>query len=119
MFRYQIDGALTHQNRFIAFDLPRHGRSGNAIDPVRAHTFPGFADVAQEITRRVQQDLRAISCGTCMGLGAVSYRLSPVGVRAKGRMAPENGKLCSTTCPTAARANGNWRLPMATAEESR
>ena len=48
VFRYQIDSPLARQNRLIAFDLPGHGRSGDAIDPARTYTLPGFADVSRE-----------------------------------------------------------------------
>jgi pimeloyl-ACP methyl ester carboxylesterase len=51
VFRYQIDGLLGRQNRLIAFDLPGHGRSSDAIDPARTYTLPGFADVSREILR--------------------------------------------------------------------
>ena len=49
MFRHQIDGTLARRNWFIAFDLPGHGRSSDAIDAARTYTLPGFADVAREI----------------------------------------------------------------------
>jgi pimeloyl-ACP methyl ester carboxylesterase len=49
VFRYQIDGPSARQNRLIAFDLPGHGRSGDAIDPARTYTLPGFADVSREV----------------------------------------------------------------------
>ena len=49
VFRYQIDGPRARQNRLIAFDLPGHGRSGDAIDPARTYTLPGFADVSREV----------------------------------------------------------------------
>jgi pimeloyl-ACP methyl ester carboxylesterase len=49
VFRYQIDGPPARQNRLIAFDLPGHGRSGDAIDPARTYTLPGFADVSREV----------------------------------------------------------------------
>ena len=49
VFRHQIDGPLARQNRLIAFDLPGHGRSSDAIDPARTYTLPGFADVSREI----------------------------------------------------------------------
>jgi pimeloyl-ACP methyl ester carboxylesterase len=49
VFRYQIEGPLARQNRLVAFDLPGHGRSSDAIDPARTYTLPGFADVLREI----------------------------------------------------------------------
>jgi pimeloyl-ACP methyl ester carboxylesterase len=49
VFRYQLDSPLARRNRLIAFDLPGHGRSSDAIDPARTYTLPGFADVSREI----------------------------------------------------------------------
>ena len=49
VFRYQLDSPLARRNRLIAFDLPGHGRSSNAVDPARTYTLPGFADVSREI----------------------------------------------------------------------
>lgn len=49
VFRHQIDGPLARQTRLIAFDLPGHGRSSDAIDPARTYTLPGFADVSREV----------------------------------------------------------------------
>jgi pimeloyl-ACP methyl ester carboxylesterase len=49
VFRHQMEGALAKTHRLIAFDLPGHGQSGNAPDPSRSYTRPGFADAAVEI----------------------------------------------------------------------
>jgi pimeloyl-ACP methyl ester carboxylesterase len=49
VFRNQLDSPLARRNRLIAFDLPGHGQSGDAIDPARTYTLPGFADVSREV----------------------------------------------------------------------
>jgi pimeloyl-ACP methyl ester carboxylesterase len=49
VFRDQLDSLLALRNRLIAFDLPGHGRSSDAVDPARTYTLPGFAGVSREI----------------------------------------------------------------------
>jgi pimeloyl-ACP methyl ester carboxylesterase len=53
VFRPQWEGPLAKTHRLIAFDLPGHGLSANAIDPARTYTRPGFADVAIEVLQRL------------------------------------------------------------------
>lgn len=49
IFRHQMTGPLSGTCRLIAFDLPGHGESADAIDPHRTYTRPGFADSAIEL----------------------------------------------------------------------
>ena len=49
VFRNQMQGQLTTNHRFIAFDLPGHGESSNAPGPHRTYTRPGLADAAVEL----------------------------------------------------------------------
>jgi pimeloyl-ACP methyl ester carboxylesterase len=49
VFRNQMNGKIAKNHRFIAFDLPGHGESSNAIDPTRSYTRPGLADAAVEL----------------------------------------------------------------------
>jgi pimeloyl-ACP methyl ester carboxylesterase len=49
VFRHQLHGRLAEKHRLIAFDLPGHGQSSDAPDPLRSYTRPGFADVAIEV----------------------------------------------------------------------
>jgi pimeloyl-ACP methyl ester carboxylesterase len=49
VFRNQMMGPLAKSHRLIAFDLPGHGQSSDAPNPVRSYTLPGFADSAIEI----------------------------------------------------------------------
>jgi pimeloyl-ACP methyl ester carboxylesterase len=46
-FKPQIE-ALAGLRRVIAFDLPGHGASGDAIDPRRTYSIPGYADALLE-----------------------------------------------------------------------
>ena len=53
VFRQQLAGPLAQDHRLIAFDLPGHGDSGDAPDPVRSYTRPGLADAAIEILAKL------------------------------------------------------------------
>lgn len=49
VFRNQMRGRLAENHRLIAFDLPGHGESSDAPDPIRSYTRGGFADAAVEL----------------------------------------------------------------------
>ncbi|MEH2513238.1 pimeloyl-ACP methyl ester carboxylesterase [Nitrobacteraceae bacterium AZCC 1564] len=49
VFRHQFQSGLAQHHRLIAFDLPGHGESGNAIDPHRSYTIAGLADAGIEL----------------------------------------------------------------------
>jgi pimeloyl-ACP methyl ester carboxylesterase len=49
VFRHQLQGPLAANFRLIALDLPGHGQSSDAPDPVRSYTRSGFADAAVEV----------------------------------------------------------------------
>lgn len=49
VFRHQLDSSLAEQYRLIAFDLPGHGRSGNAPYPPRSYPLTGYADLVVEL----------------------------------------------------------------------
>ena len=51
VFQHQLGGPLAESCRLIAFDLPGHGESDDALDPGRTYTRPGFADAAIELLR--------------------------------------------------------------------
>jgi pimeloyl-ACP methyl ester carboxylesterase len=53
VFRNQMNGKIAENHRLIAFDLPSHGESSNAIDPTRSYTRPGFADAAVELLNKL------------------------------------------------------------------
>jgi pimeloyl-ACP methyl ester carboxylesterase len=49
VFRKQLDGKLSRNYRLIAFDLPGHGDSSDALSASRTYTRPGLADATMEI----------------------------------------------------------------------
>jgi len=49
VFRNQMEGPVGRRFRLIALDLPGHGRSGNARNPRRSYSMPGYADMAVEV----------------------------------------------------------------------
>lgn len=49
VFRHQLQGRLAERYRLIAFDLPGHGKSSDAPDPMRSYTRPALADAAVEL----------------------------------------------------------------------
>jgi len=49
VFRHQFEGSFAARYRMIAFDLPGHGQSSDALDPQRTYTLPGFADATLEL----------------------------------------------------------------------
>jgi pimeloyl-ACP methyl ester carboxylesterase len=53
VFRHQMQGPLAENHRIIAFDLPGHGESSNAPDPMRSYTLPGLADAAIELLEKL------------------------------------------------------------------
>ncbi len=49
VFRHQMEGPIGQRYRLIAIDLPGHGKSGNARNPRRSYSVPGYADMAVEL----------------------------------------------------------------------
>jgi pimeloyl-ACP methyl ester carboxylesterase len=47
--RKQLGGALPRKYRLVAFDLPGHGESGDALEPSRTYTRPGLASAVIEM----------------------------------------------------------------------
>lgn len=46
IFGRQFEGEAGRRYRFVAFDLPGHGASSDAPEPLRTYSIPGFADAA-------------------------------------------------------------------------
>ncbi|WP_394832981.1 alpha/beta fold hydrolase [Pendulispora rubella] len=53
VFRHQLQGRLAEKHRVIAFDLPGHGQSSNAVDPTTTYALGGLADAALELLDRL------------------------------------------------------------------
>ncbi|WP_200841112.1 alpha/beta fold hydrolase [Geminicoccus flavidas] len=51
VFARQFQSALADRYRLVAIDLPGHGLSDDAADPVRTYSLPGFADCIIELLR--------------------------------------------------------------------
>ena len=49
VFRKQLGGALARKYRLVAFDLPGHGDSSDALDASRTYTRPGLASAVMEM----------------------------------------------------------------------
>jgi pimeloyl-ACP methyl ester carboxylesterase len=49
VFRKQLGGALSKKYRLVAFDLPGHGDSSDALNASRTYTRPGLADATIEM----------------------------------------------------------------------
>jgi len=49
VFRHQLQSCLAERYHLIAFDLPGHGESSNAPEPMRTYTRHGLADAAVEL----------------------------------------------------------------------
>jgi pimeloyl-ACP methyl ester carboxylesterase len=57
----------------IAFDLPGHGKSSDALDPERSYNLTAYAEVASEVFRQLKVN-SAIVFGASLG-GHVGYEL--------------------------------------------
>lgn len=44
VFRHQLQGRICDSHRLVAFDLPGHGESSDAPDPLRSYTRSGLAE---------------------------------------------------------------------------
>jgi len=54
VFRHQMHGRLAANYHLISFDLPGHGDSSDAPDPMRTYTRPGLADATIELLQRLR-----------------------------------------------------------------
>ncbi|MDQ0473299.1 alpha/beta fold hydrolase [Labrys wisconsinensis] len=66
IFANQMAGPLGRRHRILAPDLPGHGASGDALDPVRSYSMPGYADAMTEVLKLSGID-RAIVFGWSLG----------------------------------------------------
>jgi len=49
VFKNQLTSPVGESNRLIALDLPGHGRSSDAFDPVRSYSMPAYAELVVEL----------------------------------------------------------------------
>ncbi|MER9316162.1 alpha/beta hydrolase [Mesorhizobium sp. M0659] len=60
VFRKQLTSPLLGNHHLITFDLPGHGDSSDATDPVRTYTLPGLADLVIELLDKMGVGTAAI-----------------------------------------------------------
>jgi pimeloyl-ACP methyl ester carboxylesterase len=53
IFKHILSSPLSRTHRIIAFDLPGHGESANAMDPNRSYNQPGYAAAAVELLHQL------------------------------------------------------------------
>lgn len=58
-FHFQIE-ALANKHRIVAVDLPGHGQSSDATDPLHTYNFNGYADAICEVTDALDLDRFAL-----------------------------------------------------------
>jgi pimeloyl-ACP methyl ester carboxylesterase len=74
--------ALRETRRVIAFDLPGHGRSSNAINPRRTYSITGYAEALTEALERIGIQ-RFVTIGHSLG-GHVALEIVAQGAPCKG-----------------------------------
>lgn len=66
VFDAQLQSSLADDHRLIAIDLPGHGESTDASDPMRSYTLPGFAEAAAEVLQQLDAS-EAVVVGWSLG----------------------------------------------------
>ena len=87
IFGRQFESRLAQRYRLIAFDLPGHGASDDAIDPLRTYSIPGYADVALEILQSLGVDHLAVlgwSLGGHVGIELLARDIDIAGLAITG-----------------------------------
>lgn len=82
IFRGQLESLLASRMRCIAFDLPGHGQSDDAVDPARTYTFRGYAEAAIDVLHALGVH-RTIVVGWSLG-GHIAIDLLELGVPLAG-----------------------------------
>lgn len=102
VFRNQFEGQIGRDYHLIAFDLPGHGESADAVDPDRTYNMPGYADAFTEAMLKLGYDRAAIfgwSLGGHIGLEMIGLYKGMLGLMITG------------TPPVSAADLGNGFLP--------
>jgi pimeloyl-ACP methyl ester carboxylesterase len=87
VFRHVMDGALGGRYRMIAPDLPGHGSSSDAIDPVRSYSMPGYAGAMVEVLQALGVEKVIVfgwSLGGHIGLEMISLLPGMMGLMITG-----------------------------------
>ncbi|MEE8395019.1 MAG: alpha/beta hydrolase [bacterium] len=94
VFRNQTTNDLARRWRIVAMDLPGHGASGNAKEPERSYTVPGYADAAREVLDQLEIERAAvvgISLGGHVGIEMMARSLGVSGLFITGSPAVSPG----------------------------
>lgn len=75
VFAGQLNGHLAVSHRLIALDLPGHGESGDAPEPTRTYTRPGFADAVIEVLTLMGVEM-VVLVGWSLG-GHIALEMAP------------------------------------------
>jgi pimeloyl-ACP methyl ester carboxylesterase len=75
VFRKQMQGQIAENYRLIAFDLPGHGESSDAVDPKCTYALPGLADAAVELLNKLEVT-EAVVLGWSLG-GHIGIEMIP------------------------------------------
>ena len=60
MFGRQFSAPMAGRYRFIAFDLPGHGKSSDAPEPAKTYSITGFADAAMALLEALKVERAAV-----------------------------------------------------------
>lgn len=74
--------ALSGSRRLLAFDLPGHGSSGNAIDPRRTYSITGYAQAILEALRHLEVE-EFVVLGHSLG-GHIALEMIALGAPVRG-----------------------------------
>jgi len=84
IFDKQFSSPLKNKYRLLAFDLPGHGKSDNALEPEATYTLPGHASIIRCALEKLQ--IKApILIGFSLG-GNIALELSATGIGLMGVM---------------------------------
>jgi pimeloyl-ACP methyl ester carboxylesterase len=84
IFKHILASPLSKSHRIIAFDLPGHGESANAIDPARSYNQPAYAEAAVELLNHLGVK-EVIVMGWSLG-GHIGIEMLPLFPGIKGLM---------------------------------
>lgn len=95
VFDAQLQSELADNHRLIAMDLPGHGESSNAPDPMRSYTLPAFAETAAEVLEQLDANAAVVvgwSLGGHIGIELAAHSRSIRGLMIMGAPPiPPNG----------------------------
>ena len=72
-----FESELAKKYRFIALDLPGHGKSEKPQDPVKTYNYYGYANVINEVIQKLNLSKLPIVVGWSLG-GNIGYTLTKV-----------------------------------------